>query len=197
MRIFSYKNPLYIVLCSLFLFSFQMSPEQRKLYQVRLSLSFGEKIFDKEIYFFNDWNIPNAEWEAEIQKRAPDMIKNARLYFVDLETKEPNAFTKANLNYQINAAKNLQDYFRFRNSLLTFAKTHPQATDQQVAEYLKDKGFATQMVPTDILAAGAKVYEATAKNMQIEKAPSLLIYNLKTHQKELINSKDDLKNKNF
>lgn len=146
--------------------SFQITPEQKKLYQTRLSMPFGDSKSDWEVYLFTDWNNKNAkEIEAKIESASNDITKKAKLYFIDVNSDKSKTLSEANLSYLIDTQKNLTDYFKLRNDLL------------------KGKVEADQTkLPEDVIKSGLMIYNATANNMKITEVPTLLFYNLKTRE---------------
>lgn len=166
-------NIIVLTLCCCLLQSFQVTPEQQKLYQVRLSMAFGDRITDKEVYLFTSWNDEaTAKLEPFIEKLAPEIVKTSRLYFMDTVLEDTR--TTANLNYLINVKKALPEYFTFRRTLIN------------------KLGHDSEPQANDILAAGQKIVSTTYKNMKITQTPTLLIYNLKTRKVTLIEGLDNI-----
>ena len=173
--------------------SMQFTPEQKKIFQVRLSMPFVTKNSDLEVYVFTDWNSPlSQQVEATLEKLSPEIIKEARLYFVDFPSEGSAGYTAANLTYLINANKKLDDYFKFRTSLLDMAAKDPKASEQQVGAFLKSRGINYQPAPQDIMDVGLRVYQSAVKNLKVSKAPSMVVYNLKNRQSRLIEGIEEL-----
>lgn len=146
--------------------AYQISPDQKKLYQIRLSMPFGDQKSDWEVYLFTDWNNDHTkEIEAKIEGVSSDISKKAKLYFIDLNSDKSTALTEVHLSYLINTQKNFTDYFKLRNTLLR-----------------GDSGTEKAKLPDDVIKSGIHIFNATAKNMKISEVPTILFYNLKTRE---------------
>ncbi len=168
-------------------FSFSFSPEMQKIFQARISMYFCDSKCDMEVYVITDWMDPDSkQLEQSIEGMSPELVKKARLYFIDIFPSKTQNLTQANLSFLINAQKNRDEYFKLRNTLFSLALKNANPTADEINAAIAAAGIKNNSLPQDVLDAGLKFFQSINKNMNITKSPTILIYNDRTHEMKKI-----------
>ncbi len=188
----NYFRPVFMVLSLILLSSFSFTSDQMKIYQTRLSMLFGDRSSDLELFVFTDWIGPaSKQFEPLIEGMFPEVSKKARLYFIDIPVEAQN-FSTANLKFLINATKDKDEYFKFRNNLFQLASKNPKATEEEIREFVKASGTKYEPVPQDLADAGFAVYKSVNNNFKVTKAPTIVIYNITTKEMKKIEDPSEM-----
>ncbi len=146
---------------------------------IKESLFFGDKTSPIEVYLFTDWACPACrQLEPEIEKMAPEVMKQAKLTFVDhaIHTETLN-YSPYNVSFMI---KNKPDYFKLRGELTKMSVATEAPTDQEIEKIAKKVGTTYQQLNFSDIAISQKYFKQLAKQFSITKTPVMVVVNIKT-----------------
>lgn len=144
--------------------------------EVKDQVAFGNLKSPVEVYVFTDWECPSCRHvEPIIEKASPEIMKKARLIFVDLPVHaESMNFTPYNLSFMI---KNKPQYFRLRDALTEMSKGSAAPTDEQVEAAAKKLGVTYDQLNYSDVAVGIKYFKHLAKQFSVDRTPTVVIVN--------------------
>lgn len=185
---------LTVLGCSLLLLSFGFSSDSLKLYQARMDMSFNSEQTPLEVYIFTDWNCPKCKkLESVLSEIAPELLKQARLYFIDLPSQGMENLIGANQTFLLDKNKNLTDYLKQRQELYQIAGRINSPTEGDVKQILEKDGFKYEPVQKEAADLSMKFFTIQAKVFQITKTPTIIVYDLELSKKIGI-WEDDMEN---
>jgi uncharacterized membrane protein len=142
------------------------------------SPAFGTNDSNIEVYIVTDWFCPACRAiEPTIERMAPQVMKSARLFFVDMDIHpESLNFVPYNLSFMVN---NKSNYFEIRKALHKLAINTKKPTTAQVEEAVGSLGVKyTQLDFTDI-DSGRRFFEGVTKNFKVTQTPTVVVANRK------------------
>ncbi|WP_068469828.1 DsbA family protein [Candidatus Protochlamydia phocaeensis] len=174
--------------------SFAFPRELWQIYQTRLAMAFGEIQLDTEVYVFTDWQCANcAKLDAVLKPFAPDLIKKAKLYFVDIPAPATESLTRANESFLLRKDKTLESYFKLRQALFQLATATPKLSEVNVKEALEQNNLTLEPINDDLAKVATTVFDSLIKSLKVSQVPTIVIYNLRTHQQMKIEEMDQMK----
>jgi protein-disulfide isomerase/uncharacterized membrane protein len=155
---------------------------------IKDSIAFGDLKSPIEIYVFTDWACPACrQIEPELEKMAPNMMKQARITFVDhaVHTETLN-YSPYNVSFMI---KNKPEYMKLREALTQLSIDNSAPTDEQIEKVAEKLGTKYQQLHFADITLSQKYFKQLAKQFGISKTPTLVIINRETKKgKKLIGS---------
>lgn len=173
--------------------SFSFTPEQMKVFSTRMSMLFGDRSSDLEVFVITDWTSQaSKQLEPRIEGMFPEIVKKAKIYFIDLPVPETQSFSTANLKFLIDANKDKNEYFKFRNNLFQLASKNPKANEEEIKLFVKNSGTKYEPVPQDLAEVGLGIYKSVNNNFKVTKIPTLVIYNISTNDMKKIEDLNEM-----
>jgi uncharacterized membrane protein len=146
---------------------------------VKESLAMGNLTSPIEVYVFTDWSCPACRAvEPEIEKMAPDVMKVARLTFVDYVIHpETLNYTPYNVSFMI---KNKAQYFAIREKLGELSIKTGTPTDELVEKAVEPLGVKYYQLNYADITLSQKYFRQLSKQFGISKTPTVVVVNRQT-----------------
>jgi protein-disulfide isomerase len=143
---------------------------------IKDKVAFGSLSAPVEVYVFTDWEcISCRKVEPVLEKSSPDIMKKARLIYVDLPVHpESMNFTPYNLSFMIH---NKPQYFRLRDALTELSTTTQAPTDEQVEALAKKLGVKYKQLNYADVSVGTKYFQHIADQFKVDRTPTVVIVN--------------------
>lgn len=171
--------PIIVVIFG-FLFAYFGVAKVNKLQAIENSIkeaiAFGNKSSPIDIYLFSDWECPACrQLEPNLVKMAPEIMKKARLTFVDF-TIHPETlnFTPYNLAFMVN---NKSQYLQLRDALTKISEKTGTPSDKDVEEAIAPLGIKYKQLNYSDVALGMKYFKHLGKEFEINSTPTMVIVN--------------------
>lgn len=157
---------------------------------VREQIAFGNEESEVDVYIFTDWACTACRsLEPEIVKMAPEIMKKARLTFVDyIIHPETLNFIPYNLSFMIH---NKDKYFQLRDLLTEISVKTLNPSEDEIAEAAESLGINYEQLNYSVVAAGIKYFKHLSKEFGIRSTPTMVIVNKNEKKgKKLYGSKE-------
>lgn len=140
--------------------------------------AFGNKESNIEIYVVTDWFCPACRAvEPNIEKMAPKIMKDARLFFIDMDIHpESLNYVPYNLSFMVN---NKDNYFEIRKVLHTLATKTKKPSIKQVQQAVNGLGVTYEQLDFTDIDSGRRFFEGIIKNFKVTQTPTVVIANRK------------------
>jgi hypothetical protein len=174
------------------LFSISMTKEQVQQYQAGKALGFATTQSTFEVYFFSDWQSDGCrKLEPVIEAMAPEIMKHARVFFINAPKPETQNINQVNILYLLDNQKNLQNYLKMRAALFTLGAKTANPTVDAIKEALAPLGINYNPSQNDAekkaFDLGLFATQSLIRNLHMDEAPTVIVYDLKqSQQKKLI-----------
>lgn len=180
----------FILLSSCLLFAF-ITPQLHRLYEMRMHLSFATTPSDFEVYIFTDFSDPKSVLlEPKIEQLAPEILKQARLYLIDIPSEKTKDLRIANITFMLDKTKPIEHYFKVRNALLQLATKNPSSNSEEIKQSLKQLEIAYTPLSQELIDPALTTTAMMNKNFKIQNKPTMILYNKKTKKKKVFDNLD-------
>lgn len=191
-----YRN-LLLSFFSLLFFSF-LPTDSLQLYQARIRMSFGKPEFTTEVYVFTNWSSFDCRsFNQSLKKLAPEIIKDNRLYFIDLPSKENEKLSLINQYFLLKNKLELQKYLDIRDLLFSLAAEKHASNEEEIQKVFSEKDIPYQFLDKESAHVSQTLFSSLIKNFEIGQTPTIFIYNLKNNQRQKISIIQNLDEKVF
>lgn len=139
---------------------------------------FGKADSPVEVYIISDWFCKACiEKEPQLEKLYPEIMKDARLYFIDYAVHpQTTNFIPYNLSFIL---QNKKDYFNVRKALHELAHKTKSPTQAEVEEAVKAYGVTYTPLNFSDINEGMKFMEGVTKTFKIKATPTVVVANQK------------------
>jgi uncharacterized membrane protein len=160
------------------------------------TLFFGNKSSPVDVYVFTDWFCPACrKAEAFIERKAPEVAKKARLFFIDVSVHEDSMnFLPYNLSFIVNEKAK---YLKLRQKLAQLALNDKTPNDEQVEQIAKSLGTSYKQLNYAEISLGTKFFEEMTAKYGIDSTPTVVIVNPSTKKMTRLVGVKEIKKANF
>lgn len=148
-------------------------------------IAFGNMRSPLEVYVFTEWECPACRSiEPTILRSSKAIMQKAKLIFIDhVVHKESLNYIPYNLSFMIN---NKGKYFQLRQELFDFSIGNQPIKEEHIQEILGrlDEKY-TPLEFSDLVGA-EKYFEVIAKQLDVERVPTVVIVNTKTKKGKIL-----------
>lgn len=188
LRFVSFLGILPLILCSF------IDPEIMMIYQIRLQMSFGEPLSETEVYVFTSWNSQEcSQMDIMMQKIAPSIVRNDKLFFVDILNAETEKLVSVNEKILLDPRKNLDDYLKIRKTLFQIAEKSVTLSEKEIKKAIESQGIVIEKFSSEVTDIGLQIFKDLRKNLKVAIAPTIVIYNLETRNWIKIEGLEEIK----
>ncbi len=173
-----------LVIASLGIHSVEASPED-KAQELSNRIAFGQLDSPVEVYIFTDWFCnPCRSLEPTIEQMAPEIMREARLIFVDkVIHKESYNYVPYNLAFQANSK---EQYLECRSMLTSLTYQTPFPSYEQVEEGAAAIGSDLQPLAYTDIMVGMQLFQGLSKRFKVRSTPTMVIVNSNSGEQETL-----------
>jgi hypothetical protein len=158
-------------------YGFVPSDEMVKLYQGRMAMAFGNSC-PIEVYIFTDWNSPESlNLDPVLEAMLPEIVKNAKVYFMDKELADSENLSIANLSILAGNPKDFSQYFKIRKALFQLSAKKKNSSVGDIQEALKAININYQPLTKELTDILMKVNKGTNMALEVTQYPTIIIFN--------------------
>ncbi len=138
---------------------------------------FGNTQSPVTVFVFSDWFCPACrKSEPALEKAYPEIMKNARLIFVDVPIHEDSLnFLPYNLSFML---KNKGQYVELRHALADLAEDNASPSDEDIEQLAHSHGTTYQQLEYRHINKGLKYFKKKAKKYKVDSTPTVVIANV-------------------
>lgn len=160
------------------------------------TLFFGNKSSPVDVYVFTDWFCPACrKAEPYIVRKAPEMAKKARLFFIDVSIHDDSMnFLPYNLSFMLNEKTK---YLKLRQKLEKLAQEDKTPSDAQVEKIAESLGTKYKQLNYAEVNLAIKYFEEVTAKYGIESTPTVIIVNPTSKKMTRLTGVKEIKKANF
>lgn len=157
---------------------------------------FGKKENPVDVYIFTDWFCPACRRvESVIEQKAPEISKQARLFFIDIPIHEESAnYMPYNLSFML---KEKGKYLKLRRKLEELSLREKAPTDEEIEKLAEAVGTRYQPLDYSDVNLGRGYFEEVTKKFDVDSTPTIVIVNPSTNKQKKLSGVNEIMQADF